>query len=258
MAIPIRGGAVPEGKAAEEFHERRKRSLTNVLKSILTITAFCLFSCTQEKQIDLSGQWSFALDPEDAGISEQWYAKPLTGAIQLPGSLQEQGYGEDVGVQTGWTGQIVDNSWFTSEEYAPYRQRGNIKIPFWLQPDKHYVGVAWYQREVDIPASWNGKYIELELERTHWETTLFVNGKESGKSDALLTPHRYAISETGKLLLTIRVDNRVHIPVGSNAHSVSDHTQSNWNGVIGQISLRAKPALHIADVRVYPDVRAKK
>jgi hypothetical protein len=224
----------------------------------LIIVALCFCSFAQGKTIDLSGKWSFALDPNDVGINEQWYAKPLSGTIQLPGSLQEQGYGEDVGVQTQWTGQIVDNSWFKADEYEPYRQAGNIKIPFWLQPDKHYVGVAWYQREVDVPASWKGQYIELELERTHWETILYVNGKEAGKSDALLTPQRYAINGTGKLLLTIRVDNRVHIPVGINAHSVSDHTQSNWNGIIGQISLKAKPALHIADVRVYPDVKAKK
>ncbi|GHS94218.1 beta-galactosidase [Bacteroidia bacterium] len=118
--------------------------------------------------------------------------------------------------------------------------------------------MAWYQREVEVPASWKGKYMELELERTHWETTLYVNGKEVGKSNALLTPHRYAISETGKLLLTVRVDNRVNIPVGRSAHSVTDHTQSNWNGIVGNISLSAKPALHIGDVRVYPDVKAKK
>jgi hypothetical protein len=224
----------------------------------LIIIALCFCSFVQGKTIDLSGKWSFALDPNDLGINEQWYAKPLSGTIQLPGSLQEQAYGEDVGVQTQWTGQIVDDSWFKADEYEPYRQAGNIKIPFWLQPEKHYVGVAWYQREVDVPASWKGRYIELELERTHWETRLYVNGKDLGKSDALLTPHRYALTETGKLLLTIRVDNRVHIPVGVNAHSVSDHTQSNWNGIVGQISLKEKPALHIADVRVYPDVKTKK
>jgi hypothetical protein len=193
------------------------------------------------------------------GVSEQWYAKPLSGTIQLPGSLQEQGYGEDISVQTKWTADNNDTyKWYTGDEYAPYRQPGNIKFPYMLQPNKNYVGVAWYQREVDVPASWKGKYIELELERTHWETTLYVNGKEAGKSDALQTPHRYAIRETGKLQLTIRVDNRVNIPIGIGAHSVTDHTQTNWNGIIGQISLNAKPALYIADVRVYPDVKAKK
>ncbi|MDR3269266.1 MAG: beta-galactosidase [Tannerella sp.] len=223
------------------------------------LLAVSLSSCLQiEKEINLSGEWSFALDPDDTGIGEQWYNKPLEGKINLPGSLQEQGYGEEVSVDTKWTGGIVDKSWFEAEAYEPYRRPGNIKVPFWLQPDKYYAGVAWYQREVTIPSSWKGKYIELELERTHWETTLYINGKETGKGESLLTPHRYAIEETGKLLLTLRVDNRVRIAVGINAHSVSDHTQSNWNGIIGKISLSAKPALHIDAVRIYPDVKAKK
>jgi hypothetical protein len=224
------------------------------------IVAAGLCSCRQTgNEIDLSGEWAFALDPDDVGISEQWYGKPLEGKINLPGSLQEQGYGDDAGINTGWTGQIVDSSWFRAAEYAPYRQAGNIKIPFWLQPDKHYVGVAWYQREVTVPPSWRGKYVELELERTHWETTLYVNGKETGRNEALLTPHRYAVNAaTGKILLTIRVDNRVRIPVGINAHSVSDHTQSNWNGITGKITLSARPALHIDAVQVYPNVQAKK
>ena len=220
----------------------------------------CAFfvSCAHQQQIDLSGEWSFALDSSDVGIREQWYSKSLTDRIMLPGSLQEQGYGNDVDVNTQWTGQIVDRSWFTAPKYEKYRQPGNIKIPFWLQPEKHYVGVAWYQRTINVPASWKGKNIELELERTHWETTLFVNGKEMGKSDALQTPHRYTIDETGKLLLSIRVDNRVHIPVGINAHSVSDHTQSNWNGIVGNITLTARPVWHIDNIQVYPDVKNRK
>ena len=207
------------------------------------------------KQIDLSGEWAFALDPDDVGVAEQWYNKFLAGKIKLPGSLQEQGFGNDVDTETQWTGQIVDMSWYTAPEYEKYRQKGNIKIPFWLQPEKHFVGVAWYQCKIDLPKSWRGKHIELELERTHWETTLFVNGKETGKNDALQTPHRYVINETGKLLLTLRVDNRLHIPVGINAHSVSDHTQSNWNGIVGNIKITMRPQLYIDNIQVYPDVK---
>ena len=86
--------------------------------------------------MDLSGKWSFQLDPEDKGINEQWYKHSLAGSIYLPGSLQTQGLGEEVSVDTQWTGQIVDRSYFTDERYAPYRQPGNIKVPFWLQPAK--------------------------------------------------------------------------------------------------------------------------
>lgn len=231
--------------------------MKNFILVIISAVYFCACQTTSQP-VNLSGEWSFALDPDDKGISEQWFNKQLADKIKLPGSLQEQGYGDDVDTETKWTGAIIDSSWFKSPEYAKYRQKGNIRIPFWLQPEKHYVGVAWYQREIDIPDSWKDKHVELELERTHWETTLYVNGEEIGKSNALQTPHRYVIKQTGRLLFTIRVDNRVHIPVGVNAHSVSDHTQSNWNGITGNIRLSARPAFYIDDVRVYPDVKNRK
>ena len=61
----------------------------------------------------------------------------------------------------------------------------------------------------------------------------------------------------GKHTLTLRVDNRLNVAVGVNAHSVSDHTQSNWNGVVGTIALTAKPSLHIDDIQIYPNVSDK-
>jgi hypothetical protein len=206
--------------------------------------------------IDLSGKWAFALDASDVGIREQWYNQPFADTLTLPGSLQEQGYGSDVGVHTQWTGQIVSRSWYDAPEYEKYRQEGHIKVPFWLNPDKHYVGVAWYRKDIDIPAGGQEKTWLLELERTHWETTLYVDGKMIDRRDALSTPHRYALTglTAGKHTLSLRVDNRLNIPVGINAHSVSDHTQSNWNGITGNLSLSPKPEVYIDDVQVYPDI----
>lgn len=226
-----------------------------VLLSFLTLIACRQADTTQS----LQGEWRFALDPNDKGLTEQWYAQPLGNTIHLPGSLQEQGYGNDVGIETPWTGQIVDKSWYDDPQYEKFRQPGNIKVPFWLNPDKHYVGVAWYQKEVDIPQSWANLPVQLELERTHWETTLFLDGKEMGKHESLSTPYRYTFAEMtpGKHTLTLRVDNRVNIAVGTNAHSVSDHTQSNWNGIIGTIGLCAKPSLYIDYIQIYPNIADK-
>lgn len=226
-----------------------------ILLSFLALTA-----CHQaDNKQSLQGEWRFALDRNDRGLAEQWYTRSLTDTIHLPGSLQEQGYGDEVGIETPWTGQIVDKSWYDSPLYEKFRQPGNIKVPFWLNPDRHYVGVAWYQKEIDIPASWNGSPVQLELERTHWETTLFLDGVEMGKHESLSTPYRHTFKELtpGKHTLTLRVDNRVNIEVGVNAHSVSDHTQSNWNGVIGMISLTAKPSLYIDDIQIYPNIADK-
>ncbi|MDR0844337.1 MAG: beta-galactosidase [Tannerella sp.] len=219
------------------------------------------FACNQRTDVvSLDGEWRFRLDPADAGVTEEWYKNAFTERIQLPGSLQEQGYGEDIDVTTQWTGEIVARSWYDAPQYAKYREKGNIKVPFWLNPDKHYVGVAWYQREITVPGDWTkGKSVWLELERTHWETTLFLDDRKAGSLTSLSTPHRYELNglTPGKHTLSLRVDNRVHISVGMNAHSVSDHTQSNWNGVTGRLALVAKPAVSIDDVQVYPDATKK-
>jgi len=217
----------------------------------------CCHSVAQgyEKR-SLAGRWRFQMDPDKKGQAEEWFAGELEQTIKLPGSMPEQGYGHDVTMETPWTGQIVDKSWFTDEKYEPYRQPGNIKAPFWLTPVKHYVGPAWYQKEIAIGRKWNDKRIVLFLERCHWETRVWVDGRCVGSNDSLSTPHEYdlGVLGQGKHNLTICVDNAVKIGVGVNAHSVSDHTQSNWNGIIGDIELRATDSPWIENVQIYPDL----
>ncbi|MBA7478357.1 hypothetical protein ES707_13780 [subsurface metagenome] len=72
------------------------------------------------------------------------------------------------------------------------------------------------------------------------------------------TPTSYLTElSTRRHTLTVRVDNSVKYDVGVNAHSVSDHTQSNWNGITGRIELLATDRIWVSDVQVYPDIRNK-
>lgn len=210
--------------------------------------------------ISLAGTWRLQLDRGNAGLQEKWFDHPLTGKIKLPGSLPAQGIGDDISVDSKWTGDIVDKTWFTAPEYAKYREPGHVKVPFWLQPDKYYAGVAWYQRDIDVPAGWRGKRLVLVLERPHWETRVWLDGREIGSNNSLSTPHEYDCGtevSQGKHVLTIRVDNSLVVDIGVNSHSVTDHTQGNWNGIVGDISLRAMEPIWIEDLQVYPHVVTK-
>jgi len=235
------------------------------MKKII-ILFFVLAGCTGKnidlrKSMSLAGEWRFRIDSLDQGIENKWYNEIATETVKLPGSMAENGKGEEVGLKTDWTGEIVDRSYFTEKKYEKYRQPGNIKIPFWLKPVKYYKGVAWYQKEVDIPAEWNGKNITIYLERPHWGSTVYVNGKKAGNRNSLAAAHQFDITSlisTGKNLISIRIDNRVIIPIGINSHSITDHTQSNWNGIAGDISLRATSPVFIRDISVYPDIQGKK
>jgi hypothetical protein len=226
--------------------------------SVLLLVLLALLSCNQEKDlyIDLSGEWKVCLDRDDVGFQELWDNSSFTERVTLPGSLAENGLGDDISMSTIWTGQVVDSSWYKDEKYAPYREEGNIKIPFWLQPDKKYLGAAFFQKEVMIPEQWRNKNILLHLERAHWETRLWIDDLEIGMQNSLATPHSYNLNPyllPGKHTITIRVDNRIkEINPGINSHSLADHTQSNWNGLVGELSLSATPLVFIESVRVFP------
>jgi len=187
----------------------------------------------------------------------------LSGEIKLPGSLQEQNIGDPVGLNTPWTGTIMDQSWFNSPRFAKYREPGNIKVPCWLQSKTHYVGAAWFQRDIKLDESWAGSRAVLTLERTHWESRLWLNGREMGMRNSLSTPHEYDLGilpEAGNYQITICVDNRIkEINVGQNAHSVSDHTQSNWNGIVGKLCLkRNNPSMWVDELQFFPDLKQNK
>lgn len=205
----------------------------------------------------LAGQWRFELDRANVGLNEKWFEHALAHKVRLPGSLPAQGIGDDVSFDTKWMGDIQEPQWFTNPVYAPYTKPDNFKFPFWLQPEKYYAGAAWYQRDIEIPAGWQGRRVVLTLERPHWETRVWLDGQARGTNNSLFTPHEYDLGTQvapGKHRLTIRVDNRLVVDVGVNSHGVTDHTQGNWNGIVGNISLRAAAPVWIEDLQAYPVV----
>jgi hypothetical protein len=209
----------------------------------------------QPKALPLSGAWRFELDRADTGVAERWFERTLTQTIQLPGALQNQGFGDEVTAQTRWTGDVGADRWRTRPEYAKYREPGNVKVPFFLQPERHYVGAAWYQRDFELPTAWQTQRVVLTLERAHWETHVWLDGRSLGTNTSLATPHLYDLGtglKPGRHTLTVRVDNRVRIEVGDWAHSVTDHTQGNWNGLIGRLGLTATTPVWIDDAQVFP------
>lgn len=217
--------------------------------------------CGQEK-MDLSGNWQFQTDPMDKGTVERWFLKELTDNIILPGSMAERGKGDDVSLSTRWTGDIIDSSFFREPRYEKYRRPDNFKVPFWLQPEKTYYGAAWYKRSIIIPSSWQGKAIELFLERCHWQTSLWIDDIFIGTQNALGAPHIFDLTKKltpGKHLITLCVDNRIKdINPGANSSSLTDHSQTNWNGIIGQMQITARSPIHLGDIRIFPDITEMK
>ncbi len=216
-------------------------------------------SVSQTEPIELVGQWRFAIDREDVGTQEQWFKRKLSEAIRLPGTLQEQGFGDPVTAQTKWMSRLYDKFWYLRADYKKYAQPGNIKVPFWLQPQRHYSGVAWYQRPIAIPKDWRGQRVVVSFERVQWTSTVWLNDKRIGDNDSLSTAHEYdlGVLEPGEYVLTVRVDNRMQQDIREDAYSITDSTQTNWNGLVGGIQLRSTTPVWMKDVKVFPDIENK-
>jgi beta-galactosidase len=211
------------------------------------------------EKIVLEGSWQFALDRTDKGIQDNWFDQSLTDKINLPGILQSQNYGDEISTNTPWVLSLYDKNWFLREDYKDFAKAGKVKVPFLSQPPKHYLGAAWYNREIEIPADWQNKRIVLFLERPHWESTVWIDGKKIGSNLSLVAEHEYDLGNlpAGRHKLSIRVDNRMLMNYRPDAHSVSDSLGMSWNGIVGKIELRATEKVWIDDAQVFTDLQAK-
>jgi hypothetical protein len=220
-----------------------------------------------DKVVSLAGDWRFKIDRDNTGDSEKWFTTDLSDKIKLPGILQAQGYGDDISPDTKWV-LTLGQDWWTrwagqSKDLVDhFSQPGKVEVPFLAQPPKHYLGLAWYQRDIDIPDAWKGQRVVLFLERAHWQSTVYVDDKQYAFNDSLVAPHvtDLGVLAPGQHRLTIRVDNRTMMtPQGHllDAHSISDQLGAAWNGIVGRIELSATSPVWIDDAQAYPDLAKK-
>ena len=228
-----------------------------LMKKILALITFAsVLSASAQNKIDLSGTWEFQIQRSENTVTPM---SVYDDTIQLPGSMITRGKGDIVSVKTQWTGSLYDSSFYFNPYMEKYRVEGQMKFPFFLTPEHHYIGNAWYRRKVPVPKEWRKQRIILTLERPHIETTVYVNGKEIGHQMGLSAPHVYDVTNHIKIgkenTIAIKVYNGIeNVCVGKDSHSVTDHTQGNWNGIAGDISLSARPMNTIEHIDVYPDV----
>lgn len=173
--------------------------------------------------IDLKGEWRLALDKERKGNIPEF-----CDTITLPNSTSNAGKGEENTARE--TGFLTDTRLFE--------------------------GDAWFAKTVDLsPAA--GRTAKLFLERTRM-TRLFIDDEEVGAQDSLTCPHVYDISQyatTGRHEIAVCVSNIGYPTKGG--HLTSPDTQTNWNGITGEISVRIYGAAYADGIRVYPSVERR-
>ena len=153
-----------------------KNRLAGLLAALALI---CVARATET--VSLAGKWQFRIDEQKVGTAEKWFAAPLASdvKIKLPGTMDDAGLGPK-----------------------------NTKPPTLEGPYRvyDYAGPAWYQREIEIPAAWQGQRVTLFLERCRWVTSVWLDDKLIGSQDSLIAPHIYDLGSSvvpGKHRLTI-------------------------------------------------------
>lgn len=185
-------------------------------------------------EMDLSGEWSFYMGAmENASFSGE--------TVTLPGTMDENGKG--------------------------YDNRNCLSIRH-LNRDYVYTGPTTYQRTFTLPSSWSNRRIVLELERTK-KTRVLLDGVSVGpRQTSYTTPHRYDITPFCRAgaahTLTIEMGNSASdmphalystlLEGEAWSHQITEHTQTNWNGITGQLQLTALPGYAVSSMAVRPDV----
>ncbi|MFC3799045.1 glycoside hydrolase family 2 TIM barrel-domain containing protein [Cohnella sp. GCM10012308] len=226
-----------------------------------------------ERHMQLDGEWRFLLDRDDRYAD----APPPDGAfgegvIRVPGSWEEQGYGDE----------------------PPYGQ-----IDTWTKV-REYEGAAWYRTTFCVghggPADRAGTAAEvvgeasgaeaggvanargrgagggadegadrlsaaawaLTIAGARWTTEVWVNGAYAGRQDSLSAPHTHLLEglvRQGDNALAIRVDNRMRLPL-ADSHIHTRHTATAWGGITGGVRLERLSPARIEAVSIAPDPEA--
>ncbi|MDE7274595.1 MAG: beta-glucuronidase [Lachnospiraceae bacterium] len=181
-------------------------------------------------KLNLSGTWQFALDGEKAGLKQEFYKKTsFDDTIDLPTTTAE----------------------------AKKGQKGTERFTGYLTETYHFEGYAWYLKEIEIPAEERGKRFFFAMERTR-KSTVWVDGEQAGSFDSFYVEHRYELSKwltPGKHTLVVMTDNTDYVSDGG--HMTSPDTQTNWNGILGEIALESFADIVIDKMWIYPSRKEK-
>lgn len=207
------------------------------MKYVYIILLMLCLSCHSKKQpsrsiLNLEGSWQFDIDTANVGESQGWFLRDLSDQIQLPGTTDTN----KKGFKNTDTTTAHLNRLYT------------------------YEGQAWYQKKIVIPEYFKNKNIQLVLERTK-TSKIWIDSTLVGGSSILQSAQTFNVSDNlspGKHHITIQINNDLKLTPYGNVHIYSNDTQTNWNGILGDIYLEASSKTYISNLQVHPDVSNKK
>ena len=162
----------------------------------------------------LYGEWLFRTDPDDAGLKNAWFAANAAA--------------------NDWLTVTVPHTWQVQSPFTEYR------------------GVAWYQRNFDVPERWTGSALRIEFAAVFHTATVWVNGKFTGEHARKgYTAFTFDISHlvhAGKPnSLVVRVDNSFDLHMLPRGRS-SDFPHDG--GIFRPVRLLVTPEVFVEQLHV--------
>lgn len=174
------------------------------------------------ESLNLSGFWSFKIDPERKGERERWF---------------EQDPPAD------WDRLYVPSPW--NEQDSAYT---------W------YIGTAWYSRDFYVPDDWRGRIVALCFEGVNYKAKIWVNNVYLGEHEGGFTPFSFRVENALKLGIDnkvfVMVDNTLTkktIPPGEGMNRTY-FDFFHYGGIHRESYLLSTSRLYIDDVTLRTDI----
>lgn len=122
-------------------------------------------------EMDLSGTWTYKLDPEEVGVDATWYDPA-----------------EDL---SDWGQMEIPTNWYLTEV-------------------GDYFGVAWFAKRFEVPEELDGKHLTLRFNAVDYTTEVWLNGEYLGSHLGYFAPFEFDVTDKIKVgeenVLVVRDD----------------------------------------------------
>lgn len=174
----------------------------------------------------LNGEWQFEIDSGDSGIERGLKDRELNHRITVP--------------------------------FCPESTLSGIG-------NTDFMNAVWYRREIKIPKSWQKNKILLHFQAADFDTTVWVNGRESGRHRGGFSPFTFdlgnAVGLGSKIIIVVRCrDLKGWLKPSGKQSDLYENYRSFYTrttGIWQTVWLEPVPEVHLRRPRITPDVAGK-
>ena len=174
---------------------------------------------------NLDGTWSFRMDPDGVGETEDWFRPDASFAdsIQVPGAWDAQGFGPE-------TEKLQHN----------------------------FIGKGWYARDVDVPDVWHDRRVFLRFGGVYRAAKVWVNGRFAGRHLGYVSDFEFDVTplvrfgEKNRLVVQVDSEQRWEEDALQGCLDIIDHFFTYWGGIWGHVDIEARSVAWLDDPFIAP------